>query len=100
MPCYDSRDRMDEAESERKIRELKERNDQLIRVICKIDNSMKEDFGWELFLLKTDAEVRAVINEHRMTDEDRWFDHYSAKFPQFNKDEISKLVRCGLLEDI
>lgn len=99
MPCYDSRDRMDEADSERRIRELKERTDQLMRVICKIDKFL-DGYGIDLSVLCKDAEVRAVIQEHRITDEDRWFDHYSVKFPQFNKDDISKLVKAGLLEDI
>lgn len=99
MPCSDGREDTSKLDNERKIRELKERNNQLMRVICKIDTFL-EGYGIDLPELYKDAEVRAVLQEHRVSDEDRWNNHYSVKYPHLSKDEIAKLVRAGILEDI
>ena len=84
---------------EEEKQKLRDRNNQLIRVICKIDNQFMNDEGWKLFLLSTDKEVREVIQEHRITDEERWWNIYHSKYPDFTIGEIAKMVRSGILED-
>lgn len=98
MPCSDSLafDRMCQ---EQEVQKFKDRNDQLIRVICKIDSQFMNDDGYKLFLMTAGEEVRKVVQEHRVTDEERWWNMYHEKFPDFNIGEIAKMVRSGILED-
>ena len=98
MPCSDSL-AFDRMYHEQEVQKLKDRNDQLIRVICKIDQQLMNDDGWKLFLLSTDKEVRKVVEEHRITDEERWWSMYHSTYPDFNIGEIAKMVRAGILED-
>lgn len=99
MPCIDGREDTSKLDNERAIKDLKDRNDQLIRVICNIDTFL-EGYGIDLSVLCKDAEVQAVVKDHRVSDGDRWFNHYSIKYPQLPRDEIIKLVRLGILKDI
>ena len=84
---------------ETKLKELEQRNHQLMRVICKIDGALASNTEWQQHLLNGDAEVRSVIQDHRLLDEQRWYSMYSTEYPKFSKEEIAKMVRSGILED-
>lgn len=102
MPCSDGgwSERIREKEWEDKISNLQERNDKLIRVICRIDTCFRNDDAWKQFLsLRGNEEVCAVVLEHRATDEQRWWDKYKDKLQEFSKEEIAKMVRAGILDD-
>lgn len=77
-----------------------ERNNQLMRVICKVDKALSENEEWQKHLREGDEEVRSVIQDHRESDEQRWFDYYKDKWPLFSKQEVAKMVRHGILADI
>lgn len=69
MPCHDHRDSPSavRAESESRIRELERRNDQLMRVICSID----EHFNLtdkQMMTMRHGQEVQQVILKHRADD--------------------------------
>lgn len=123
MPCYDpwsTRDYIEEAKFSElretqgrlireehhsasmsaKLKDLEQRNHQLMRVICKVDAALSENEEWQQWLLQGDEEVRKVIQEHRISDEQRWLDVYKEKYSQFSKEEIAKMVRSGILEDV
>ena len=69
-----------------------------MRVICKIDEALASNMEWQQHLLNGD-EVRSVIKEHRVADEERWWNMYHSKYPDFTIGEIAKMVRSGILED-
>lgn len=85
---------------ERKLKDIEQRNHQLMRVICKVDAALSENEEWQQWLLQGDEEVRQVIQQHRISDEQRWWNSYKEKYSQFSKEEIAKMVRAGILEDI
>ena len=39
------------------------------------------------------------VLKHREEDHERWYQNYKNKYPNFNKDEIVKMVREGILSD-
>lgn len=101
MPCSDGgwSEAIREQEWKDKISSLQERNDKLIRVICRIDTCFHNDDGWKQFLsLRGNEDVHEVVLEHRAADEKRWWDKYKSKFHGFSKEEIAKMVRAGILE--
>lgn len=102
MPCSDGGydEMLREQAFEKVLESLKVRNDQLIRVICKIDTQFMNDDGYKLFLMTAGEEVRQVIQEHRITDEERWWNMYHPTYPNFTIGEIAKMVRSGILEDV
>lgn len=105
MPCSDGKwweeleREAKEKETQKQLKLLQERNDQLMRVLCYIDRSFPNKEVWEEFLSSAIPEVRAVILEHRQADEKLWYEQYNTKFPLLTKQEIAKMVRSGILED-
>lgn len=105
MPCSDGNywDEIErqtkEKETQKQLKLLQERNDQLMRVLCYIDRQFPHQQGWEGFLSLAIPEVRAVIYEHRHADENMWYEKYKTNFPMLTKEEIAKIVRAGILED-
>ena len=41
----------------------------------------------------------SFVLKHREEDYERWYQNYKNKYPNFNKDEIVKMVREGILSD-
>ena len=39
-------------------------------------------------------------NQHRIVDENRWYDHYKNTYPNFSKKEIVKLIDNKLLKKV
>lgn len=103
MPCRDYyEDSQNEAlEYATKVINLQERNDVLMRCLCKLDKFCLDNNGkfYDVFLL-SNKELREVLQQHRKSDEDNWFEVYSKKYPNFSKEEIARMVRAGILQDI
>ena len=104
MPCNDHRSSVqieyeDTPATKLEMARLKSRNDELMRTICAIDAWARPQMEYRKFLLEN-MPVLTVINEHRTADEDGWYKAYHDKYPNFNKTEIAKMVRSGILEDV
>lgn len=79
------------------ILKLKEDVDNLTNILCSISRLLDNKTNSSLFALV--PSYKNFIESHRVVDENRWFRNYKDQYPDFNKAEIAKMVRSGILKD-
>lgn len=104
MPCRDYRDDtrteyVQDPALKRELTKLKKRNDQLMRTVCALDALLFSKHPQYAEWLTANPEAAKVIADHRLADEENWYNVYHKQYPQFTKTEIARMVRAGILED-
>lgn len=79
------------------ISKLKEDVDNLTNILCSISRLLDNKTNNSLFALV--PSYKDFIESHRIVDENRWFKKYKDQYPDFNKAEIAKMVRSGILKN-
>lgn len=78
------------------------RENKEMRLLCDVLNHLEQtdNFDSVISVCKYTTEIKEWWKQHCKEDADRWYKHYKDKYPNFSKDEIAKMVREGVLEDI
>lgn len=101
MPCRDGRDEIRTYEDTSKIEALQKRLDQCTLVLCSFSRQVqRQDNKLYNHILSSDLALSTYINEHIVHDKERYYKHYKTKYPQFDANEIYKMVINGILEDV
>ena len=79
------------------ISNLKEDVDNLTNILCSISRLLGDKTNNSLFTFV--PSYKDFIESHKVVDEDRWFKKYKDQYPDFNKAEIAKMVRSGILKN-
>jgi hypothetical protein len=79
------------------ISKLKEDVDNLTNILCSISRFLDNKTNNSLFALV--PSYKDFIESHKVVDENRWFKKYKDQYPDFNKAEIAKMVRSGILKN-
>lgn len=75
---------------------LKEEVDKLTKILCDISQQGPTTNLASIFFKVPD--FREFIREQDEVDNDRYYNKYKNKYPNFNKEEIVKMVRSGILD--
>ena len=79
------------------ISKLKEDVDNLTNILCSVSRFLDNKTNDSLFALI--PSYKDFIESHKVVDENRWFKNYKDQYPDFNKAEIAKMVRSGILKN-
>lgn len=79
------------------IVKLKEEVDNLTNILCSISRFLDSKTNSTLESLV--PSYKDFLKSHKVIDENRWFRKYKDQYPDFNKAEIAKMVRSGILKN-
>lgn len=75
---------------------LKEEVDRLTKILCDISQQGPTTNLASIFFKVPD--FREFVKEHEEVDNDRYYNKYKNRHPNFTKEEIVKMVRSGILD--
>lgn len=106
MPCIDAEmsRAMSEHENEKRLENYAKltasaasKVNTLTKILCDISQLPPETPVKDINKLVSN--YSSFVLKHREEDYERWYQNYKNKYPNFNKDEIVKMVREGILSD-
>lgn len=98
MPCRVDDDAERLYNAQLREEKLKTQINVLTQLLCAVTMRFEKD-NPSIFLgmLEQNEVLASWVKNHKAADENRWYEHYRSIHPQFNKEEIVKMIRNGIL---